>query len=77
MKVIFIRVPLEVTAERIIARGREPYQEVLSRVVRAQDHFENSGADIIVDNIGELEKTTQKVLDFILDTIREKDPFIV
>lgn len=69
MKVIFIRVPLEVTAERIIERGREPYQDVLSRVVRAQDHIENEDADIIVDNIGELEKTTKKVLGFILGTL--------
>ena len=68
-KVIFIRVPLEVTADRIIERGRETYKEVLNRVVRAQEHQDSEGADFVVDNVGNLGKTSQKVLDYILESI--------
>lgn len=76
MKVIFIRVPLEVTAERIIERGRESYKEVLNRVVRAQDHQEYENADLIVDNVGKLEETSQKVLDFMLESLGEESMFM-
>jgi ribose 1,5-bisphosphokinase len=66
-KVIFIHVPLDVTADRIIERGRETYKEVLDRIVRAQDHQDYHGADLIVDNVGDLEDSAQKVLDYILE----------
>jgi ribose 1,5-bisphosphokinase PhnN len=69
VRVIFIRVPLDVTADRIIERGRESYKEVLSRVVRAQEHQDYEGADFIVDNVGNLEETSQKVLDFLVESL--------
>ncbi len=69
LNVIFIHVPLEVTADRIIERGRESYKEVLDRVVRAQKHQDYEGADLIVDNVGNLEETSQKVLDYILESL--------
>lgn len=69
MKVIFIRIPLEVTTERIIDRGRESYKEVLERVVRAQENQDYQNADLIVDNVGRLEETSQQVLDYIIKTL--------
>lgn len=68
-KVIFIRVPLKVTADRIIERSRESYKEVLDRVVRAQEHQDYEGADLIVDNVGKIEETSQKVLDYMLESL--------
>jgi len=65
-RVIFLRVPLGVTADRIIERGRESYKEVLTRVVRAQDHQDNQEADFILDNVDSPGKTSQKVLDYIV-----------
>jgi len=69
VRVIFIRVPLDVTADRIIERGRESYKEVLNRVVRAQEHQDYEGADFIVDNVGNLEETSRKVLDFLVASL--------
>ncbi|MFC1803388.1 hypothetical protein ACFL0D_05415, partial [Thermoproteota archaeon] len=66
-KVIFIRVPLEVTVNRIIERGRESHDEILDRVVRARDHQDFPNADLIVDNIDKIEETSQKILDFIIN----------
>lgn len=69
VKVIFIRVPLDITADRIIERGRESYEEVLDRVVRAQNLQDFQNADLIVDNVGKIEETSQKILDFIVNTL--------
>ena len=69
VRVIFIRVPLDVTADRIIERGRESYKEVLNRVVRAQEHQDYEGADFIVDNVGNLEETSKKVLDYLVASL--------
>ncbi len=69
VRVIFIRVPLDVTADRIIERGRESYKEVLNRVVRAQEHQDYEGADFIVDNVGNIEETSQKVLDYLVASL--------
>ncbi len=69
MRVFFIRVPLNVTADRIIERGRESYKEVLNRVVRAQEHQDYEEADFIVDNVGNLEETSQKVLDYLVASL--------
>lgn len=71
-KVIFIRVPLEISADRIIERGRESYEEVLNRVVRAQEHQNYEDADLIVDNIGKIEETSYKVIKFMLKSIKEQ-----
>ncbi len=69
VRVIFIRVPLDVTADRIIERGRESYKEVLNRVVRAQEHQDYEGADFIVDNVGNPGETSQKVLDYLVASL--------
>ena len=70
-KVIFVRVPLAVTTERIIERKRETYEKVLDRVVRAQDQQDYNDADLIVDNVGDIEETSQKILDYILRVLEK------
>ena len=54
------------TADRIIGRGRESYKEVLTRVVRAQEHQDYKDADLVVDNVGNPEETSQKVLNYVV-----------
>ena len=66
IRVIFVRVPLDVTADRIIGRGRESYKEVLTRVVRAQGHQDYKDADLVVDNVGNPGETSQKVLNYVV-----------
>jgi ribose 1,5-bisphosphokinase len=72
-KVIFVRVPLEVTAERIIERKRESYEKVLDRVVRAQDQQDYKNADLIIDNVGNIEETSQIILDYIYNALKENN----
>ena len=69
IRVIFLRVPLKITADRIIERGRESYKEVLTRVVRAQGHQDHNKADFIVDNVDNPGETSQKVLDYVIKCI--------
>lgn len=72
-KIIFVRVPLTVTTERIIERKRETYEKVLDRVVRAQDQQDYNDADLIVENIGNIEETSKIILDYILDVLEENN----
>lgn len=66
VKVIFVHVPLEVTADRIIDRGRETFEEVLDRLVRAQDSQEYQSADLAVENEGDLERISKRVIGFMI-----------
>ena len=66
VKVIFVHVPLEVTANRIIDRGRETFEEVLDRLVRAQDSQEYHGADLVVENQGDLDRISKRVIGFMI-----------
>lgn len=66
VKVIFVHVPLEVTADRIIDRGRETFEEVLDRLVRAQGSQEYQAADLAVENEGDLERIGKMVIGFMI-----------
>ena len=66
VKVIFVHVPLEVTADRIIDRGRETFEEVLDRLVRAQGSQEYQAADLVVENEGDLERISKRVIGFMI-----------
>ena len=66
VKVIFVHVPLEVTADRIIDRGRETFEEVLDRLVRAQGSQEYQAADLVVENEGDLERISKMVIGFMI-----------
>ncbi|MCK5346936.1 MAG: hypothetical protein KAR20_26185 [Candidatus Heimdallarchaeota archaeon] len=68
LKVIFVKVPFEITLERIKHRGREDpsdpvFQERVSRA-RKLEHF--SDADFVVDNSGDLKIGATQLRDYLL-----------
>ncbi|MHA1839677.1 MAG: hypothetical protein ACTSYO_06955 [Candidatus Ranarchaeia archaeon] len=71
-KVIFVKVPFEVTEERIRQRGRETSQALKARLERAKKNQELPSADFTVDNTGDLEEAANKMLAYIVDTVAEK-----
>lgn len=66
VKVIFIRVPLQITEARIRSRGREQGDALEPRLERARENPEFPSADYIIDNSGDLEKAGQQLLDILL-----------
>jgi phosphonate metabolism protein PhnN/1,5-bisphosphokinase (PRPP-forming) len=65
LKVIFIRVPLEKTIERIQERGREHGKRLEERIERARTHQVFPDADYIIDNTGSLDDAIQTFLEYI------------
>ncbi|TXT61489.1 MAG: Ribose 1,5-bisphosphate phosphokinase PhnN [Promethearchaeota archaeon] len=65
LKVIFIRVPLETTIERIKERGREHGKRLEERIERAKLYQDFPDADYIIDNTGSLEDAVQNFLQYI------------
>ena len=57
LKVIFVEVPYEITLARIKSRGREAENDkkFKDRVKRAKENQKFPGADIIIDNSGDLQ----------------------
>lgn len=72
MKVVFVRVPIDITVNRIIDRGRESYEEVLERVVRAQEHQDYPGADFKINNVRSLEETSKLIIDYITSILNHE-----
>jgi len=66
LKVIFIRVPFEITAKRIKERGRENEKEINERLERAKKNQDLPEADYVIDNSGDLEVSSKKLFDIIL-----------
>lgn len=68
LKVIFVSVPLEVTLERIRSRRRETEDDpsFQQRLRRAKENQSLEGADIIVDNSGALDRSAEKLLEYLL-----------
>ncbi len=73
LKIIFVRVPFEVTSKRIKDRGRENEESMKERMERAKNMQEMSDADFIVDNSGDLEVAGKVILNYILQTYRKED----
>ncbi|MCP4760168.1 MAG: phosphonate metabolism protein/1,5-bisphosphokinase (PRPP-forming) PhnN [archaeon] len=71
LKLIFVRVPFEITAQRIKDRGRENEEAMKERLERARKNQEQPGADFIVDNSGDLEKAGKKLLEYILSEVEK------
>ncbi|MBN2335592.1 AbrB/MazE/SpoVT family DNA-binding domain-containing protein [Candidatus Bathyarchaeota archaeon] len=69
VRTILVHVPIEVMAERIINRGRETFEEVLDRLIRAQETEAAPRSDLSVENVGDVEDTSDKILRFIVDEI--------
>lgn len=65
-KIVFVKVPFEITAERIKSRGRENEEQMKERLERARSHQELPIADYVVDNSGNLEEAGKKLLEIVL-----------
>lgn len=71
-KIVFVKVPFEITAQRIKDRGREDEEDMKPRLERARKHQSLPGADFVVDNSGDLEVAGQKMLEIILGEYRKE-----
>lgn len=68
LKIIFIKVPLEVTLQRMRSRSREPENDPAfnQRLQRAKENQILKGADFIVDNSGRLETAAESLLEYLI-----------
>ena len=68
LKVIFVRVPFEITLYRLRYRGREPEDDPAfqQRLRRARENQNFESADFIVENSGPLELAAKKLLAYLL-----------
>lgn len=75
VKVIFISVPLETTICRLKKRKREPVDSHLyfKRLLRAKNNQENFDADFMIENTGSLQKSVQKLCDYMHSVVKQKD----
>ena len=71
VKVIFIKVPIEITVKRIKSRGRENKNLLGERIERARTHQTFSGADFMIDNSGDLKDAVNHFLNYLLEIINE------
>ncbi|MHA1719366.1 MAG: phosphonate metabolism protein/1,5-bisphosphokinase (PRPP-forming) PhnN [Promethearchaeota archaeon] len=68
LRVIFVKVPFEITLKRIKSRGREDEnsEKFKMRVKRAKENQEYPEADFVIDNSGDLSFAVQKLKDYLL-----------
>ncbi len=66
LRVIFVRVPLEITMQRVKDRGREESADLEKRIERARKYQEMPGADYLVENAGKLEDAGRNLLEYLL-----------
>lgn len=66
LKVIFIKVPFEVTFKRIKERGRETGTLLQERIKRAKTHQTCDKADYLVDNSGTLDQSVDQFLELLI-----------
>ena len=68
LKVIFVKVPLESTLQRMRSRSREPENDPLfqQRLQRAKKNQTLKGADFVVDNSGPLETAAESLLEYLI-----------
>ena len=69
VKVVFIKVPLEITISRLKERGRESEKLIQQRIERAKTHQTLEDADLVVDNSGNLDDAINRVLSYITKLI--------
>ena len=68
--VVFIKVPFEITFQRIKERGRESGKLLQERIQRAKDNQTFPDADFIVDNSGELEIAIDQLLNYLIRVVK-------
>lgn len=66
LKVIFVKVPYEITLARVKSRGREAEDDEVfkERVKRAKENQNFHGADIFIDNSGDLQIAVKNTLPY-------------
>jgi ribose 1,5-bisphosphokinase len=69
LKVIFVKVPFEITANRIRERGREDDESMKKRLERARKKQNLPSADYVVDNSGDLEVAAKQMLKYVIEEI--------
>lgn len=70
LRIIFVYVPFEITAQRIKERAREAGNELEDRLERAKENQHLDIADFTVDNTGELEVGGKQLLDYMVKEIK-------
>jgi ribose 1,5-bisphosphokinase len=73
LRVIFIKVPFEVTVQRIKQRDRESEEGLNERIKRAQVNQTLPKADFIVDNSGNLEDAIEQFLAIVIKVVKENE----
>ncbi len=75
LKIIFVKVPLEITIERIKSRGRESEgdPEYKRRIDRARKKQNLPEADFVVENVGPLEENAQVLKKYLLKFAKNKE----
>ena len=67
--VVFIKVPFEITLQRVKERARESGKLLQERIQRAKDNQTFSDADFIVDNSGDLEIAIDQFLSYLIRVV--------
>ncbi len=67
--VVFIKVPFEITFQRIKERDRESGKQLQQRIQRAKDNQTFPDADFVVDNSGELEIAIDQFLSYLIRVV--------
>jgi len=70
VKVVFIRVPFDITVKRVKKRGRESKERMKERIERARKFQTFSEADFTIENSGDLDNAINEFLDYILNFIK-------
>lgn len=65
VKVIFVKVPLEVLISRIRERGRETEEQIQKRIERAKNNVDLPGADFVLENVGTIEEAGNKLIKYL------------
>jgi len=68
--VVFIKVPFEITYQRIKERGRESRKLLQERIQRAKENQTFPEADFIVNNSGELENAIDQFLNYLISMVK-------
>lgn len=71
VRVIFIKVPIEITVKRIKIRGRETEDLLEERIERARKHQTFPEADFMLENSGDLKDAVKYFLNYLLEIIKE------
>jgi len=71
LKVVFIKVPLEITLQRLKIRERESEQGLKERIERARNNQKFPEADFEIDNSGELDEAINQFLNYVISLVKD------